>query len=293
MKTEIVFINALKREVIFYIGKTQSENFAVIDMGSEQDLWFHAKDESSCHVVCELPDDINKKELQSIIKTGALLCKINTNKLKSLSNVAITYTQIKNITTPEIFGGNNLNNSAEVNDNGNYFSFDGVSDQILFLDAGFVNPQLRFTGDVSYEFFIRLKDLTGGTSQLYNKSSVNEGVISANTSNKLVYSYGNGLGSQTFETTTTLTNSTWYHVVLVRDLTNTQKIYWYLNGIEDRNTTSTYSSAGTSVNNTYLMSDGSSDYTLADVGVIRIYNSALTAAQVSQNFNTQKSRFGL
>ena len=66
-----------------------------------------------------------------------------------------------------------------------------------------------------------------------------------------------------------------------------------MNGIEDRNTTSTYSSAGTSVNNTYLMSDGSSDYTLADVGVIRIYNSALTAAQVSQNFNTQKSRFGL
>ena len=98
MKTETIFIQALDREILFYIGKNQKENFAVIDMGSEQDLWFHAKDESSCHVVCDLPDDINKKELQSIIKTGALLCKINTNKLKSLSNVAITYTQIKNIT---------------------------------------------------------------------------------------------------------------------------------------------------------------------------------------------------
>ena len=98
MKTETIFIQALDREILFYIGKNQKENFAVIDMGSEQDLWFHAKDESSCHVVCELPDDINKKELQSIIKTGALLCKINTNKLKSLSNVVITYTQIKNIT---------------------------------------------------------------------------------------------------------------------------------------------------------------------------------------------------
>ena len=81
MKTETIFIQALDREILFYIGKNQNENFAVIDMGSEQDLWFHAKDESSCHVVCELPDDINKKELQSIIKTGALLCKINTNKL--------------------------------------------------------------------------------------------------------------------------------------------------------------------------------------------------------------------
>jgi len=232
------------------------------------------------------------KNYENIITDDLYIC-LDPSIYLCNPNTGGTPSQIKNITTPEIFGGNNLNNSAEVNDNGNYFSFDGVSDQILFLDAGFVNPQLRFTGDVSYEFFIRLKDLTGGTSQLYNKSSVNEGVISANTSNKLVYSYGNGLGSQTFETTTTLTNSTWYHVVLVRDLTNTQKIYWYLNGIEDRNTTSTYSSAGTSVNNTYLMSDGSSDYTLADVGVIRIYNSALTAAQVSQNFNTQKSRFGL
>jgi predicted ribosome quality control (RQC) complex YloA/Tae2 family protein len=100
MKTENIFIQALDREILFYIGKNQNENFKVIDMGVEDDLWFHAKDESSCHVVCEIPDDIDidKKELQSIIKTGALLCKNNTNKLTSLSNVAIIYTQIKNIT---------------------------------------------------------------------------------------------------------------------------------------------------------------------------------------------------
>jgi predicted ribosome quality control (RQC) complex YloA/Tae2 family protein len=98
MKTETIFIQGLEREILFHIGKNQNENFKVIDMGVEDDLWFHAKDESSCHVVCEIPDDIDKKELQYIIKTGALLCKTNTNKLKSLSNVAITYTQIKNIT---------------------------------------------------------------------------------------------------------------------------------------------------------------------------------------------------
>ena len=98
MKTEIIFVPSLKREITFYIGKNQGENFATIDKGAEDDLWFHAKDESSCHVVCVIPDDIDKKELQYIIKAGALLCKSNTNKLKSLSNVIITYTQIKNIT---------------------------------------------------------------------------------------------------------------------------------------------------------------------------------------------------
>lgn len=104
MKTENIFIQALKREVTFNIGKNKNENFEVIDNGSADDLWFHAKDESSCHVVCELPDDINKKELNYIIKVGALLCKNNTNKLKSISNVEIIYTQIKNVTKTNIPG---------------------------------------------------------------------------------------------------------------------------------------------------------------------------------------------
>ena len=62
MKTEIIYVPSLKREITFYIGKNQGENFATIDKGAEDDLWFHAKDVSSCHVVCEVPDDIKKKE---------------------------------------------------------------------------------------------------------------------------------------------------------------------------------------------------------------------------------------
>jgi hypothetical protein len=48
--------------------------------------------------------DIDKKELRYVIKTGALLCKNNTNKLKSIKNVEIIYTQIKNITKTDIDG---------------------------------------------------------------------------------------------------------------------------------------------------------------------------------------------
>jgi predicted ribosome quality control (RQC) complex YloA/Tae2 family protein len=105
MKTETIFVQPLKREVTFYIGKTQSENFDTIDKGSENDLWFHAKDVSSCHVVCEVPDDITKKkELAYIIKIGAMLCKEHTNKLKSERNVEIIYTQIKNVTKTAVAG---------------------------------------------------------------------------------------------------------------------------------------------------------------------------------------------
>jgi predicted ribosome quality control (RQC) complex YloA/Tae2 family protein len=104
MKTENIFIKTLQREVTFYIGKNQSENFEVIDKGENDDLWFHAADVSSCHVVCNVPSNIDKKGLRYIITTGALLCKNNTNKLKSMKNVNIIYTEIINVIKTDVPG---------------------------------------------------------------------------------------------------------------------------------------------------------------------------------------------
>jgi hypothetical protein len=190
---------------------------------------------------------------------------------------------------------NNLNNmAAKSSDFGGILSFDGADDKISIFDFGF-NTHLRFSGDVTYEFFVRIKELTGGTIPMYYKSPVHEGSLSANSANKLVYSYGDGTTAQTFTSTTALTNNNWYHIVLVRDFTNTAKLYWYINGSEDSNVQTNDNSAATSTDSTTIFRNGpgGQEYALADLGVLRIYNSALTAAQVSQNFNAQKSRFGL
>ena len=104
MKIENIFIHALNKEITYYIGKKQKENFDVIDKGNINDLWFHATNISSCHVVCNVPEKISRKELQYIVKKGALLCKDNTNKLKNIKNVEITYTYVKNITKTDIPG---------------------------------------------------------------------------------------------------------------------------------------------------------------------------------------------
>jgi predicted ribosome quality control (RQC) complex YloA/Tae2 family protein len=105
MKSETIFIKAINRYINFYIGKSKNENFEVIDKGNAHDLWFHAKNISSCHVISIIPDDItDKKNLKYIIKIGALLCKNNTNKLKGLQNIEITYTKIKNIIKTNILG---------------------------------------------------------------------------------------------------------------------------------------------------------------------------------------------
>jgi hypothetical protein len=203
---------------------------------------------------------------------------------------------IKNMVVPNLTEtNNNLNNmAAKSSDFGGILSFDGADDKISIFDFGF-NTHLRFSGDVTYEFFVRIKELTGGTIPMYYKSPVHEGSLSANSANKLVYSYGDGTTAQTFTSTTALTNNNWYHIVLVRDLTGTpKKLYWYINGSEDKNEPATYSSAATSSESTTIFQNGFSgqEFAFADLGVLRIYNSALTAAQVSQNFNAQKGRFG-
>lgn len=104
MKIEQVYIQGLNKEIRFYIGKNKIENFDVIDKCSMDDLWFHAKNVSSCHVGCELPENLSKKELSYIIKVGALLCKNNTNKLRVCKNVEIIYTYIKNVVKTDISG---------------------------------------------------------------------------------------------------------------------------------------------------------------------------------------------
>lgn len=104
MKIENIYIRELNKEITFYIGKNQNENFEVIDKGNIDDLWFHANNISSCHVVCNIPNNLCKKELRYIIKIGGLLCKKYTNKLKNEKHVEIIYTNIKNIIKTDIPG---------------------------------------------------------------------------------------------------------------------------------------------------------------------------------------------
>ena len=40
MKTEVLFIQGLNRDITFYIGQNKNENFDVIDKGTPNDLWF-------------------------------------------------------------------------------------------------------------------------------------------------------------------------------------------------------------------------------------------------------------
>ena len=51
-----------------------------VNKASENYIWVHVNNISSCHVICKIPVAFDRKEMKYIIKTGALLCKkIQTN----------------------------------------------------------------------------------------------------------------------------------------------------------------------------------------------------------------------
>jgi predicted ribosome quality control (RQC) complex YloA/Tae2 family protein len=116
------YIPGLKLNIVYKIGKNAQNNIDLIDEADKDDLWFHLKYVSSCHVIAclkniqyttrddELPnfydidfDSLDKKEKQQIITQGALLCK-QYSKLKSTKNVNVIYTKIEDVYKTDVVG---------------------------------------------------------------------------------------------------------------------------------------------------------------------------------------------
>ena len=82
----------------FIIGGCAQENHDIIDQSDPHDIWFHISGMPSGHVICKIPQEpqLNRKELQKIIKQGAVICK-EYSVYKSNKNVEIDYTKIANV----------------------------------------------------------------------------------------------------------------------------------------------------------------------------------------------------
>ena len=173
-----------------------------------------------------------------------------------------------------------------------YLDFDGSND---YVDCGSVTPD---TGDFTVEFIYQLTG-NGGRGGLferkagspYNGFSLGQGgsghwgFTVSGTSN---FSAGSYLDL----TWTYPALNTWYHDVGVYSGGNSITIY--RNGLSVSSTSGTtqgnLSTQGTRTN--FLIANRDNSTSLpCKVGLVRVYNKALTAAEVLSNYNTTKSRF--
>lgn len=98
MKTQLVNISGVSEPVEFWIGCNAQDNFDMLDVANEDDLWFHVNNESSGHVIASLPDNINlnKKQLNKIIIQGGVMCKKHS-KYRSEKDLEIIYAKVIDI----------------------------------------------------------------------------------------------------------------------------------------------------------------------------------------------------
>lgn len=172
------------------------------------------------------------------------------------------------------------------------FLFDGYNDR---FECG--NVSGFSTNRLTLEAWVRFTSLTGDDG---DDSFIIQGGGSSLTfdfrtwsGNKVAFRIGGGLGSVL--TINTVSTNTWYHLVGTYDGST---LRFYLNNILQGTSSHTHS-LGTQRNvqlgrYPYLNAPDEDAFQLNGyLSTVRIYNKALTATEVSQNFNVYKARFGL
>ena len=200
------------------------------------------------------------------IITNGLVLALNAADRNSYPGSGTTWTDVSgNGNTGTLTNGPTFNS-----ENGGNIVFDGTND--------FVTGNISNLSVYTLCTFIKILTL-----------KVGGGIIGGNNTGHVYIQMGGGSVWQ-FENAFTAYSPTvgqWTYVVGVQTASNA---ILYLNG------TQVASAAGTSVLGTaYNLSkrEVSSIYTNSQIGSAQIYNRALSATEIQQNYNAQKSRFNL
>jgi len=170
--------------------------------------------------------------------------------------------------------------------NGGYIELDGSND---FVDTSF-NATSYFPLTICA--WVNIDD-TGGTQIIVDQSTGASGLgFRTSSSNIQAFWYASG-GTNLQTVITGYTADQWAYMCVVYD-TNSSK--GYLDGsLANSNTISITSATATNdtTNNMDIgkANDGTSNYIDAKIAQVKIYNKALTADEILQNYNALKNRF--
>jgi hypothetical protein len=228
--------------------------------------------------------DIKQNYFGSPIVTDGLVFAVDASNLVSYESGSTTTYSLTGSYT-----GSLQNGVAFLPDNGGVWNFDGVNDIIRSQN---VNPP-----EISIEVWkkwITVSDDWLITNQVIPRTDVSKGYlmrIDSPSYNFTVY-FGIGPSARTIIYNPIVLGE-WTHVLATYDpVTEGAKLYW--NGQLVGTDTGTGAIDYTGVQGlTIGAAHDLSVPTPGPVGPVRIYDRALTADEVSQNFNAQRSRFGI
>jgi len=211
------------------------------------------------------------------IVTDGLVYALDAGNTSSYSGSGITVNSLIGGTGSTLVNGTGFSSA----NNGSFF-FDGTNDYIVSPS----DPSYAFgTNDFTVSAWFKSSDKSRYSNifNLYENS--NDGIILySNITNGYFRTW---VGPTLLVGDIDITNNTWSHVCL-RRLSGT--ITQFVNGVQNVSTTATFS---VPLNILKIGSVVNQYYCLGNISQVHLYNRALSAAEIKQNYNATKRRYGL
>jgi hypothetical protein len=219
------------------------------------------------------------------------------------SNLILWYDPSNSVSYPGT--GSTITNLASTSLNGTmsnitytdpYFSYNGSSSQINVPDNALLEPG---TGDWTMEAWVYLSSSSGSKVVL---GKFDPGGLSADVSYSIRIQGANiysqiGNGSTVVDTPLyTLPLNTWTNVTYVWKNVASNSLEAYINGVSVGSVSHSFASILNTSANLYIGSYNGGEYSQymnGRIGITRLYSAALTSAEVLQNYNADKSKYGL
>ena len=235
----------------------------------------------------------------SIVTNGLVLC-LDAGNTKSYPGSGTTWTDLSGFGST----GTLTNGPTYSSNNSGYLGFDGTND-FVNVSSGIPERTDRFTNEI----WVYPTSLTGGASGYSTLIRMN-GRRPDNSSGDFYFTLINlgqvhceirNLANTGYDPYTTSTGvvsvNNWYHIVQVIDRPAGNLKFYVNNSLVLNASTTTYSiitnssiqiaQQGTNVSNEFARR------LTGRVSNVKLYNRALTAAEIQQNFNATRSRFGI
>ncbi len=241
--------------------------------------------------VTELYNSGNGKQIEpTSIVTSGLVFNLDASRTSSYPNTGTTWTDISG-------NGNNgtlYNGAIFGTASGGQISFDGVND---YVTNGIIT-NLNLT-NITISSWARVKGVGSGgyspiVSRYFDTTNHNGWEIYMTSDRK--WNFGGRENSSTYlhvKTDTIYSYNVWYNVTCVKSGSN-----WsiYINGVLEKTLSLGLGNVSFGSNTLNIGASKApwwNDYGFSDISQVMIHNRALTATEITQNFNATKSRFGL
>ena len=189
--------------------------------------------------------------------------------------------------------------------NADYFDFDGNGDYLTFADITERNGQNLFTfeiwinidtiqgsfGNSNKAAFLMSKNnyQTNGSAEIYLMTSGSSSYTADLLS--LGRAGGGTVGSMNIDVSSLISNGTWYQIVVCRTATNAQIAYLNGSQIGTGNVSTSFGNNPMAIGaNSHSSPWGG--HLDGKIGIVRMYNRALSGTEVTQNWNANKARYG-